>query len=75
MRDDILQKLYANEQYLDYLRHNPKWYYYLDADPNNYKYFERAAKEALNITFNDRIEGFKKQLKFANSIVSYFKNK
>ena len=30
MREDILQKIYNNPKYLEYLRYHPKWYYYLD---------------------------------------------
>lgn len=73
MTDEILIKLYKNQHYLDYLRRNPKWYYYLDLDPKNYTHFEREAKVALNLTWNDRLEAFKKQLNFASSIMKYFK--
>lgn len=75
MTDEILIKLYNNERYLEYLRRNPKWYYYLDLDPKNYSLFEKEVKESLNLTLNDKIEAFKKQLNFASSIMRYFKNK
>ncbi|HOA63503.1 MAG: hypothetical protein GX203_03340 [Acholeplasmataceae bacterium] len=75
MRDEILVKLYSDERILEYLRKNPKWYYYLDLDPRNYIYFEREAKEALNMTVVDKIENLKKQINFVSSLIKYLSNK
>lgn len=72
MRGDILQKIYANEQYLEFLRRNPKWYYYLDENPDNYKLFEQNAKKELRITSYDKLERFKKQVNFASAVIKYF---
>jgi len=74
MRDDIIEKLYANEQYLDYLRHHPKWYYYLDLDPQYFNEFERIVKKAFKITTYDKLESLKKQINFASAMVKYFSN-
>lgn len=75
MRDEILVKLYSDERILEYLRKNPKWYFYLDLDPRNYIYFEREAKEALNMTVVDKIENLKKQINFVSSLIKYLSNK
>lgn len=72
VREDILQKLYANEEYLDYLRRHPKWYKYLDENPNNYQIFEKVVKKELKITSFDKLERFKKQVNFASALIKYF---
>lgn len=73
MREDILQKIYSNPKYLEYLRYHPKWYYYLDENPNNYSIFERTVKEELKITTFDKLEKLKKQINFATKFMEYFK--
>ncbi|MFA7436542.1 MAG: YlbE-like family protein [Bacilli bacterium] len=72
MHDEVINKLYANEQYLNYLRYHPKWYYYLDLDPKYFDEFERVVKKALKITTYDKLESIKKQVNFASSMVKYF---
>ena len=34
MKKEIMEKIYRDPKVLDYLRHHPKWYYYLDENPN-----------------------------------------
>ena len=72
MRDDILEKLYNNPVYLDYLRKHPKWYYYLDSDPNNFKVFERVVQKEYKITTYDKLEKLKNQINFFSSMINYF---
>ncbi len=72
MRDEIIEKLYNNEQYLNYLRRHPKWYYYLDLDPKYFSEFERVVKKALKITTYDKLEAIKKQVNFAGAMIKYF---
>lgn len=72
MRDEIIEKLYNNEQYLDYLRRHPKWYYYLDLDPGYFKEFERVVKKALKLTAYDKLEAIKRQVNFASAMINYF---
>ena len=55
MRDDILEKLYNNPVYLDYLRKHPKWYYYLEQNPSNFIFFENTLKKELKITTYDKL--------------------
>lgn len=73
MREDILQKIYSNPNYLQYLRYHPKWYYYLDENPNNYSIFERTVKQELKITTYDKLEKLKKQINFVTKFMDYFK--
>lgn len=75
MKDEVIRKLYSNQVYLDYLRENPKWYYYLDLDPKYYEDFEKTVKKALKITTYDKLESLKKQINFASSMLNYFSNK
>ncbi len=75
MRDDILEKLYSNPVYLDYLRNHPKWYYYLEENPSNYSIFERKVKEDLKITTYDKLERAKKQITTISKFIEYFKLK
>jgi hypothetical protein len=72
LRDEIIEKLYNNEQYLNYLRRHPKWYYYLDLDPKYFSEFERVVKKALKITTYDKLEAIKKQVNFASAMIKYF---
>lgn len=71
MRQDILEKLYQNEMYLDYLRYHPKWYYYLDQDPSNFNLFEKVVKQELKITTIDKLDKVQKQINFASALLQY----
>ena len=71
MDNEILRKLYANEQYLDYIRHHPKWYYYLDEEPSLYPYFENVVKKDLKLTTFDKLENLRKKINFASSFLKY----
>ena len=73
MKKEILDKIYNTDEYLEYLRYHPKWYYYLDENPNNYSIFERTVKEELKITTFDKLEKLKKQINFATKFMEYFK--
>lgn len=75
VKDDVTRKLYSNQLYLDYLRQNPKWYYYLDLDPKYYDDFEKTAKKALKLTTYDKLEAVKNQINFASTMLKYFSNK
>lgn len=68
----ILEKIYNNDYYLEFLRNNPKWYYYLDSDPKNFKIFEDKVKRQYKITSYDKLEKIKGKINFVNSMVSYF---
>jgi hypothetical protein len=72
MRDEVLKKLYANDQYLNFLRQHPKWYYYLDLDPKYFDEFERIVKKELKITSYDKLESLKSQIGFASAMIKYF---
>lgn len=71
MNKDILDKIYNNELYLEYLRYHPKWYVILNDNPNLYSEFEKEVKTKYKITTYDKIENFKKQIDFVNGIVKY----
>lgn len=75
LKDEVIRKLYANPVYLDYLRQNPKWYYYLDLDSKYYSDFEKAVKQDLKLTTYDKLEAIKNQINFASSMLNYFMNK
>lgn len=75
MKDEILKKIYASEQYLEYLRRHPKWYYYLDLDPKYFNDFERVVKKAYKLTTYDKLEQVKNQINFASAMVKYFSNR
>ena len=67
----ILEKLYENEGYLNYLRYHPNWYQYLDDDPKNYSLFESEVKKALKLTTRDKLEKLQNQINFANALMKY----
>lgn len=74
MINEVTSKLYANDQYLSYLRYNPKWYMVLERSPYLFKEFEKEAKIALKITLQDKIGNLRKQIDFVNGIIKYLNN-
>lgn len=71
MDKTILNKIYQNEAYLNYLRYHPKWYMILEQNPYYFKEFESEVKKELKITTYDKIENLKKQINFINGIIKY----
>ena len=71
MRVDILNKIYANDLYLTYLRYYPQWYQILNNNPSYYSNFEKEVKTTLKITTADKIDNFRKQVDFVNGIIKY----
>lgn len=71
MDKDILTKIYETKEYLEYLRYHPKWYYYLDENPNNFKLFEKVVKKEYKITTYDKLEKVKTQINFFTSLFDY----
>lgn len=71
MNKEILDKIYNNDLYLEYLRYHPKWYVILNNNPNVYNDFEKEVKIKYKLTTYDKIENFKKQIDFINGIVRY----
>lgn len=73
MSDEVLNKIYSNIYYLEYLRRHPKWYYYLDLDPKYFQEFERVVKKESKTTTYDKLESLKNQINFASSMINYFR--
>ena len=71
MKSDILNKIYANEMYLTYLRYHPHWYQILNNNPSEFSRFEREVKMTLKITTADKIDNLRKQVDFVNGIIKY----
>ena len=71
MREDILRKIYSDSRYLEYIRYHPKWYYYLDQNPNLFGEFEKVLKKELKITTYDQLESLRKKINFASSFIKY----
>lgn len=71
MNQEILDKIYNNDLYLEYLRYHPNWYVILNNNPNVYNDFEKEVKIKYKLTTYDKIENFKKQIDFINGIVRY----
>ena len=67
-----MEKIYQNPDILNYLRYHPKWYYYLDLDPNNFQVFNNVVKKELKITTYDKLEKLKSHVNFASSVIDYF---
>lgn len=72
MLKSILDKIYANDVYLNYLRYNPRWYPILDQNPRAFTDFEKEVKINLKMTSADKIENLKKQIDFINGMIKYF---
>ena len=71
MREDILRRIYSNGQYLEYIRYHPKWYYYLEQNPNLFTEFEKTLKKELKITTYDKLESLRKKVNFVSSFIKY----
>ncbi len=67
----ILEKIYANDVYLNYLRYNPKWYGPLNQNPKSFVDFEKEVKHNLKLTTADKIDNLKKQIDFINGMLKY----
>ena len=74
MIKEVTDKLYSNDVYLNYLRFNPKWYMVLDRYPESFTEFEREVKVNLKMTFNDKLNNFKKQVDFVSGLMKYINN-
>ena len=74
MIKEVTDKLYSNDVYLNYLRFNPKWYMVLDRYPESFTEFEREVKINLKMTFNDKLNNFKKQVDFVSGLMKYINN-
>lgn len=74
MIKEVTDKLYSNDVYLNYLRFNPKWYMVLDRYPESFSEFEREVKVNLKMTFNDKLNNFKKQVDFVSGLMKYINN-
>lgn len=72
MIKNIMERIYQNPDVLDYLRHHPKWYYYLDQNEKNYDVFLNTVKKDLKVTTYDKLEKIKNQVNFASSMLEYF---
>ena len=68
---NIMNKIYDNNIYLEYLRYHPKWYIVLNNNPALYSDFEKIVKQEYKITTYDQIDNFKKQIDFINGIIKY----
>lgn len=74
MTAGLLNKIYSNPLYLEYLRYHPKWYVILNNNENLYKEFEKEIKVTYKITTYDKIANFKKQVDFVNGMIKYLNN-
>ncbi|CCY07464.1 MAG: YlbE-like family protein [Bacilli bacterium] len=71
MDQEILKKIYNTKEYLEYLRYHPKWYYYLDENPLNFRSFENVVKKEYKITSYDKLEKMKSKINFFTSMINY----
>ncbi len=71
MSEILLNRIYSNPLYLEYLRYHPKWYVILNDNENMYKEFEKEIKIAYKITTYDKINNLKKQVDFVNGMLKY----
>lgn len=71
MSQNLLNIIYGNPLYLEYLRYHPKWYVILNNNENMFKEFEKEIKVAYKITTYDKINNLKKQVDFVNGMLKY----
>lgn len=67
----VLEKLYSNDIYLNYIRYNPRWYVVLNRNPSAISDFEKEVKVNLKMTTSDKIENLRKQIDFINGMLKY----
>lgn len=71
MLQTVLDKIYGNDVYLNYLRYNPRWYVTLNENPASINDFEKEVKINLKMTTSDKIENLRKQIDFINGMLKY----
>ena len=70
MLQTVLDKIYSNDVYLNYLRYNPRWYVTLNENPASINDFEKEVKINLKMTTSDKIENLRKQIDFINGMMT-----
>lgn len=75
MNKEIIDFLYQNPLFLNYLRYHPEWYKIIYYQPKRFKEFLEEAKKELKMTTFDKIENWKKQLGFFESLIDYLTKK
>ncbi len=73
IKKEIIDYLYENNVFLNYIRYNPHWYKILYYEPERFEEFLNEAKENLKITMKDKIERMQNQIEFITSLVDYIK--
>lgn len=73
LKSDIecFQYLYQNNELLEYLRFNPRWYKILYYDPSMFDSFLNEAKTRLKIRTTDKLENIKNKVSFLSSLSGY----
>lgn len=74
MNNQIITKLYKNNDILFYLRTHPVWYKILNRHPQYYNQFEHIAKEDLKLTLNHKLDKIKNQVQLVGLLSEYMKS-
>lgn len=72
---DILNYLYNNPIYLQYLRYHPRWYKILYYSPEYFDEFINEANIEMHLTKKDSFAQFNKKLSFVSSLLEYLAKK
>lgn len=69
MRQEVIEKIRNNKEWLNYLRKEPSWYRLLSRDPYQIEKFERASLQFYKKTFPDRLGRFNDSLQMASALM------
>ncbi|HZG73690.1 MAG TPA: YlbE-like family protein [Chondromyces sp.] len=72
MRQDIMQAIRSNKEWLDFLRQNPKWYRLLGRNPDALDQFDIAALHYYQKTIGHRLEKFQQGMQVTSMMINMF---
>lgn len=73
MNKTVMEKIYQDRRYLDYLRNNPAWYKILHYSPNQVDNFINEVKGFYKIRLEDKLATWQNNIGFIQSIIEYIK--
>ncbi|WP_082174336.1 YlbE-like family protein [Bacillus sp. FJAT-27231] len=69
MRQEIMEMIRKNKEWLNYLRKEPSWYRLLSRDPYQIETFQKASLQFYKKTFPDRLGRFNDSLQMASALM------
>jgi hypothetical protein len=72
MRKDVLDFLQGNEDYIKFIRNQPRWYRTLSRNPGQLEEFRLASLQFFGKTIPQRVDKLQNQVQMASFMVEMF---